>query len=434
MILFVNVFVTNQRFWGKHAKLKATRVHDKLDIFLYMLSSYASISWSEVHIYYDIDSEFEHRKDEAKKHITELFPENLFLNSYRISTQRDWSSAIDRLNPSNNELIWFTCNDDHIFIDSDLKTLESAVDVARKCLQATPHVAILVSHWQEAVASLERYRLAKKIGYHQAESLYYRAAALWREADCTVTSYKTTAGIQIVSKALLAHWFSDCERLPTDLRRTDLIMSCPDDQVTIIPDKEMARHFDGYSHVGIPFRLVPVMMIPEGFFEEGIKIFSGGEKRRPGFVWLQPLRTMWGKEILHYDRDLDDGRCDSNLELERVPLFWKCRIVEQIELDVEPVGARRARLVQQVGEILSDNRLGFTPKTALAFLSGGGLGVGYAELSRRELSSALRKAWSPLKRLRWLWFLVGHWLASRPFALSPLRASVRFIRRVIFRG
>lgn len=384
-----------------NGKLKGQRVHDKLDVFKYALASYASMTWEEVHLYYELGPEFEHRNEELRLYARELFPRALLLNENRISTLSGWREALSLLPGSPEQLIWLSCNDDHVLIHHDSATINEIERVAGSLLSVTRHVSVLVTHWQETVAAPERYRLLKKLGSRLSETPAYRAEVVSVGDLWSVTSLRSAISTQIVNKALLNFWFSEPNSLPLDLRRTDLIERFPDDLLSICPHSELVRHFDAYSHVGIPLGVVPVMMIPDGFFDGKIKLLYGGNRRRSGYVWLHPLRRMFGPEILHKDRSTKDGRCDWNITLDEIPLFWRTRISEIVNVPVDADKAHYARLVQKLKELTSDVRLGYTPRTARAFLQGGGLGLSFLEIKEGDLSRALRRAWSPLKRLRW---------------------------------
>ena len=159
MILFINVFITNQRMVGL-PNLSNSRSYSKLDIFRYMLASYSVINWSAVHIYYSLDKEFKSKKLFIDDEINYLFQgSKLRINHFRIDSLGGWKSALKIINSQDDEWIWFSCNDDHIFIDSNLDTLKSILISAEKVSKAYKFISILPSHWQEYMAQRERNRI-----------------------------------------------------------------------------------------------------------------------------------------------------------------------------------------------------------------------------------------------------------------------------------
>lgn len=360
MILFVNVFITNQRLVPGMYELSETRKHNKLDIFKYTLSSYAVIPWSRVFIYCELDDAFVAVRDELEQFIRGLFPNNLILNRFRISTYGQWKLALDELNQGNDEWVWFTCNDDHVFIDSDLTCLEKVLSLASNKSQSYRHVAVLPSHWHEFLALKQRNRLLKRMRSPLIEGPFGEGDILEDNQFCFVTTHRTTISMQIVNRNLLNFWFSQPELLPEDLRRTDTIRHTPDDQISITPYRELVRHFDGYSHSGVSLEVVPVMMIPNHFFEGDIKIQYGCETRRDGFVWIHPFKEMIQTDVLHSERTTN-SQCDMNILLEDIPLFWKGRVAQVVREELDPALLRTAFIKQKLGEICADPRLGFLP-------------------------------------------------------------------------
>ena len=65
MILFLNVFITNERLYPQlYESLTSQRKESKLDVFKYTLASYAVIPWSKIIIYCELDQDFIHHREE----------------------------------------------------------------------------------------------------------------------------------------------------------------------------------------------------------------------------------------------------------------------------------------------------------------------------------------------------------------------------------
>lgn len=402
MLLFVNVFVTNQRMNEDSGDLRPDRAHNKLDVFKYTLASYESIPWSEVHLYYELDTEFLHREGEFRAFVEGLFPDNLRLFNHRISDYKGWNRALGRLPSVPEQLIWFTCNDDHVLIASDLEPLNKAVNLAKKLSADTPYVSVQITHWPEVVAAPERYRLSKLLRSPLSDSAYYKAKIKGTDLDGSTVTYHSSIGTQILTRAVLDYWFASPAVLPNDLRRTDFISFFPDELLTVFPRSEIARHFDGYSHTGVRLDVVPVLMIPDGFFEGRIKILSGGSSRIPGYVWLHPLKQMWADELLHSERPLSIPKCDLNITFDEIPYFWRNRVRDHIDASLSQSSVHRARLAQLMKELMSDSRLGYTPRTARRAVRQGLVGSRLQEASGWDLFWASRRAWSLRKRSVWI--------------------------------
>ena len=121
MILFLNVFITNERLVPQlYKSLDDQRKSSKLEVFKYTLASYAVIPWSKIIIYYELDQEYMQYREELRSFISDLFPKNLTVHEFRIDSYPEWQNALKELLPIPDKWIWFSCNDDHVFIDSSL--------------------------------------------------------------------------------------------------------------------------------------------------------------------------------------------------------------------------------------------------------------------------------------------------------------------------
>jgi hypothetical protein len=378
-----------------------------------MLSSYAVIPWSKVFIYYKLDADFAHQKQELDTFISALFPDNLVLRNFRIDSYSEWMDALLELDNESDQWIWFSCNDDHIFIDSDLSHLNQLLQFADKKAEDHKFVAIEISHWQEALAEKEKYRILETIKSPLAHSPLYEARVLEETEFCSVTNHRMTTSIQIINKNIFKYWFSERNLLPLDLRRTDEITVMPRNQVSIIPRKELVRHFDGYTHSGISLEVVPVMMIPNGFFEGKLKIQYGFEHRKAGFVWIHPIKEMIAKELPHGERDTLSNQCDMNILLEELPLFWKERIDETQIAHIDEKKLRRAYLRQKLKEICADPRLGYTPRSGYLQYRNQIFKAKYPDVTEGELREVASRIWGVSERVTRTSILMTYLRTSR---------------------
>src|SRR3990167_4824807 len=95
MILFVNVFITNER--GNPAAYQLAshhRVHSKFDVFKYTLASYSTIKWTSAIFYIKLDKQFIHRRKELEEFIHELFSNKVKIYDHRLDSYEQWIEAI----------------------------------------------------------------------------------------------------------------------------------------------------------------------------------------------------------------------------------------------------------------------------------------------------------------------------------------------------
>ncbi len=367
--------------------LSNSRGHSKLDIFRYMLASYSTIKWSAVHIYYSLDEEFKSKQSFIDDEINHLFQgSKLRINHFRIDDLGGWKSALKIINSQDDEWIWFSCNDDHIFIDSNLDTLKSILISAEKLSKTYKFISILPSHWQEYMAQRERNRIMNSTKSKLIND--FGAGEIMLESEnFDVSTFRTTGAIQIVNKNLINYWFSVEKSLPADLRRTDNITNFPAGQVTLIPHREICRHFDAYTHSNLPLSVIPVMFIPEGFFSNQIKIQYGFNNRKKGFTWIHPLKEMYENECMAINRT-SNQKVDMNILLEDIPLFWKKRITLIESEIIDGKKLRFAYILQKLKELCADPRLGYFPKRAAIFHLHSVFKKKYQDISRAELMLA----------------------------------------------
>lgn len=322
MILFFNVFVTTKAF-TIYDRGELGPSQDRFDVFKYTLASFQPLKWEHVVIYAELDEMYAERKAELEGYIYSLFPNAIFY-PYRNKHQRDWKVAMEKLFalPS-DQLVWFSCNDDHIFIDYETELFERLHNAALAELMTHPHVAIFPFAWAERIC----YSEPSYVG-HEEPNPY---PILRRTPDYFMISWGHNDSAQVVSTEVLRKWWFDFDYGDAFKPRTDTGPS-PEPGVTdihtIMPWRELSLHYDGSSNVGIDPNAYPAHQIPEGFFESNIKIQFGGTKRLEGYVWMNP-------DIEKRSSVTADG-VDYRGVIEDVPLFWRGRIGEIKIADEQP--------------------------------------------------------------------------------------------------
>lgn len=344
MILFVNVFITknfatsyDRGRWG---------VQDRLDVFKYSLASMAVIPWTKVIIHCQLDECYKHRRGELDDYINKLFPGAINYHT-RIDKHSKWKAAMEEVFAvQGDELVWFSCNDDHVFIDYDLDVLNACERRLNELLASgnNPNVACYVSHWPEMLCHAN-YGMQYPV-LHQTPHFF---EVDWVNID----------SIQIVSKAVLKHWWFTHEYGDdVFLIRSDGNMPGKGPEYihinldlslrTVIPLRELARHFDGYSRPYMPGgsadinRCTP-LFVPHGFFENQIRVSFCKETKKDNSVHVNPVLANYST--------VDPLGADCKLMLEDIPLFWRDKIADidfGPEVDRQILIAARNKAVQLV--------------------------------------------------------------------------------------
>ncbi len=357
MVLFVNVFLTdkvlNVYYHGRRVALQ-----NKVDIFKYTLASYAVIPWEHVVIYLKLDPIYEGRRAELEGYIKGLFPEVIY-HPFRNEKQVEWRKAMTELFSLNSDgLVWFTCNDDHVFVDYDLEGLNQVTKGLTDLQNNHLRVAAAISHWPEYVPYIQQNFKGSWENYTTTpflETDWYWAVN-WNHAE----------SIQIVNHALLKTWWFESDYGDAFLPRTDNAdknVNSPMDIAGLIPKRELVRHYDGYSHVKADLNRNPPLFIPPGFFENDIKINYCSDSYKTGYVNVSPFAQYYFN-VHHTGVDL---RCS----LEDLPLFWRSRISkveggEGVNSDAL-IAARNSRKYETSSEFLPAPREAILSRFAVSF-------------------------------------------------------------------
>jgi hypothetical protein len=135
--------------------------------------------------------------------------------------------------------------------------------------------------------------------------------------------------IQVINRKTYRMWWMDSKLPDIEFPRSDGIGNIGLDSLsTFEPMKiitlyrEVCRHFDGYQHTiweHLPNETVPVLEIPDGFFESNLRInYSSVYKNN--FTNINPLDQRL--------KIFDNNGFDLNIPKQVFPHFWKGRISE----------------------------------------------------------------------------------------------------------
>ena len=311
MIVLINVKISPYRLYNyPRPNLKYT---DRVDIFKYMISSYSAFEslTSKYLIYVELEKGWEYRKDEIEEFIfNELPNKKIEIYWHRHSTVDEWRNFyLDKLENADDNIIWFSGNDDHIFMDHNLDCLKSGIFGLES--SSNPYSAMFYSHWFETI------RVAAKMNAKLDNSGHF-VSFPWAIHD----------SIRVMRKELWKHYWFDHDFSHADgkLWRVDSIKDWTNDDIMCniqVPTKELCRHFDGYGHVSTElFNYGPPLEIPEGFFNRNIKIqYGSGKSIDESFTNIDPF-------AVHLKcLDINNG-VDYRYSINKIPMFWQNKITE----------------------------------------------------------------------------------------------------------
>jgi len=342
MILLFNIFITDKSSTrGQWESLGVSYDRgnlskpNKLEILKYSLASYAvAYPWKRVIINVQLDEGYnsEENKNNLKNFIFNEFKNaDLILSDKRNLIQQDW---VDTYNLLNDDIIFYQCNHDHIFIDNSDEYLTELIKLRDLYKE---NLTISTSHFPEAIR-------VSKPGYIDHNEFASTNPNLTYELKNNHIFYegKILDSLIIITKEIYHNWFLEDDwstiQVPKELfssgqielTRTegtgvigiggvkDILGSSFIKQKIVTPYKELFRHFDGYWHQKISNNQCPAIDIPPGFFEQDIKIRYGYDDYKEGWVNINPKNPNY----YAYDKTGTDYK----ITLEDLPLVWKNRI------------------------------------------------------------------------------------------------------------
>lgn len=311
MIVFYNVKITDIKMTWPYAGTVYDRadwfpVSNRFDIFKYCLASRAVMSpLVDKYIFYIDLAEFSTRQQEMEEYMLGIFPQDkLEIHWHRIERTRDWRNLCEQF-IDDDQLIWYEGNDDHIFIDSNIDMIESAIN--RLMLDPDPDAVVYYSHWPEQM----RMSLL-----HQGE--------LTADGDFIRFQWDTVDSLLLMKASRFKrYWFeTDCGE--DNIYRSDSLgwqYGLKISSTVYSPTRELIRHYDGYSHVGkLLATIAPPLYVPTGFFEKDMKVRIGYPQRLDGWINLYSAA-----ERLY---SIDPNGAEARWCVEDIPLFWKNHISE----------------------------------------------------------------------------------------------------------
>lgn len=330
MILYFDSFITEIPWPGRgRDSLKedirkncvAYKMPTKIDVAKYSLASYGLYPWSNVLIRYELDDTGQTR--EFDKFILKLFPKAIILHE-RSDSQQDYKKSFEILAKMKDDWIFYAPNNDNPLITSDknfINYISKLIKKAEGFRKKYNYTSIVYSHFTEYInLPVKDTPINVMLG---------KGIKIIEDDDIAI-SYIVPNGffgsIQIVNKDLFQKSFIEpklSNRRVVRAEDVDGIVKI-NKHLVIAPKKEICAHFDNYDFtVGSPNEIqndkIPPLFIPEGFFDNSIKIAYGYKQYRKGWVNINPKAKKYSF------RDNKHGT-DLKISLDDIPLFWKSRI------------------------------------------------------------------------------------------------------------
>jgi hypothetical protein len=208
------------------------------------------MKWDKVNLFVELDTEFKHREGELKEYVTALFG-SVHIRFHRFLRQDEWRTFFSSEYPSSDDrLVWFSQCDDHVLIDSNLDIVNEGLELMRA--DPTPFKTLFYSHWPEILRLTGKFNTHERVGNYvkfkcslvdaiQVFNLNY-LKFLFTQLDWRGKLFKKIDNL-VLQRTV---W---CD--PKRPRDRDGQYYMDNLQTVYVPLRELARHFDGYTHVWI---------------------------------------------------------------------------------------------------------------------------------------------------------------------------------------
>ena len=304
MIVLKSVKVTDHRL-GTYHRGAWYPDSGRFDVFKYCLASHAVLEPVVDKFVFYIDlAELSPRQAELEEYMLSIFPaEKLEIIWQRLNHTHEWRAAAEKF-ADDDELIWYSGNDDHIFIDTNLDMIRSAITTLNA--DPDPMAIMYYSHWPEQMRNSLRW-----------------GGELTEDGNFIKFHWENFDAIHLMKAARFKKYWFDTDGGDNVIYRSDFLnqYGLSIQHNVYSPTKELVRHYDGYSHVGLGCaNVAPPLYIPPGFFEGQMNIRIGFDDRKEDWTNFNP-KAEW---LYNADKTGTDYRWIE----EDIPLFWQTRISE----------------------------------------------------------------------------------------------------------
>ena len=301
--------------------------YNNIDIFKYTLASVVNIyPWSKVIINVVLHPELESKKEELFDYITDLFQDfNLILNNSRCERQNDWKELYNSID---DELIFYCCNHDHVFIDYTPIFFQRTIDEFKHTFQ-NQFASLYFSHWPEVQNLFLNSNPHSNFGYNSDGSYHLLENFAYTMSDCADS-------VQIITKSTYYKWWFIGEFNNKFLPRPDFFGDyIPSTflKIQVVPYREYFKHFDGYTHIckhdiNLQAKATNIscpLYIPLGFFDKNIRLKIGYDNTDKNYVNINLSKPNYTV--------IDVNGTDLKCFIDEIPYLWKDKITE---IDINP--------------------------------------------------------------------------------------------------
>jgi len=295
-------------------------------IFLYTILSLKNYPWKKIYINFDCEKIFNSEKiiNTIKSEIPYAI-----INNFRSSTGFEFSKFFQSISKT-NDWIFFSPNNDHPYIGSDIKFFNNLIKSAEKAEKKfNKNVSIYYSHFTETINMInKKHYLYFYSGHH------YKILEENDFCYTVFTNHQPLESMQIMRKSQLINLFQTVKNKQAirleSLGDVASLKKIP--QILIVPKFECCRHYDGYLHTVnnlkyfITANNVPPLFIPDGFFQKKIKLSSGYLDSKIGYVSLNESAQFYSFENKKNGVDL-------KINYKDIPDSWAERI-EKIDINI----------------------------------------------------------------------------------------------------
>lgn len=342
LTLLFNVFLTKKpRYQGLEFQNEVDRYlqpiresnsnykeRSKIEICAYALASIAEIKWDHAIINIEISDDYsEKEKAWLMNYARELFP-NSFISSIRAKTRDEYLNIFKKIKDINpNSYVLFIPNHDHIFMGNAANLLHKYTEILRsEEINSSMPVRLCYSNQLENILAIR--------GDSPIFGLYLLGGVIKKETNdyLLVERDQYAWDSYYLSNISIIQSYFDASENQGYCPRGEDCYPYPFPKIrnlSVIPKVKLFEHFDGSHHV-FGFKTfkyysnkfsdrVPPLFIPNGFFENTIKLKVGDSPYDRNYVNI-------GHKSDYIFINGNINGLDIKAQYVNIPLFWEKRI------------------------------------------------------------------------------------------------------------
>ena len=240
MHLLVSVFVTDHGLRRYKTGIARSATDSRLDVFLTAMKSARAIPWSSVCIFFELDGVYARYTDRVREVLATWFPGSM-VAARRLEFFGDWNRVSHDY--ENGGCILLNTNDDHAFVPGGHDPLLALADEV--CGVSDRRALGNVTHFSEA---------------------WGNATTPWSHGAMTPRGHlmipvSWTVGTCLVTTEFFRSWWGADFTNGSRIVRPDNPFGPSvefEPAPSFVPMREVMRHMDGYSHVGLKRPLAPL--------------------------------------------------------------------------------------------------------------------------------------------------------------------------------